>query len=79
MEQPRWGLHARSLLVHLFAVAVNLGFQIIASADVSSKFATDKDRKPDYPLDVHSIYLVKISTRGKIEQNLLTTYEEAMV
>merc|ERR1712088_988934 len=73
------GLHGRSLLVHLFAAAVNLGFQIAASADVSSKFATDSDGNPDYPLDVHSIYLVKMPTQGKIEQNLLPTYQEAMM
>ena len=71
------GLHARSLLVHLFAAAINLGFQIVASADVSSKYAR-RENSPDYPLDVHSIYLVKMPTQGKIEQNLLPTYEEAM-
>merc|ERR1711909_583 len=67
------GLHARSLLVHLFAAALNLGFQIVASADVSSKFAVDGDGKPDYPLDVHSIYLVKMPMQDKLEQNLLPT------
>ena len=71
------GLHARSLLVHLFAAAINLGFQIVASADVSSKYAR-RENSPDYPLDVHSIYLVKMPAQGKIEQNLLPTYEEAM-
>merc|ERR1712172_420980 len=54
------GLHARSILVHLFAAAVNLGFQIVASADVSSKYAPDSNGQPGYPLDVHSIYLVKM-------------------
>merc|ERR550534_917555 len=73
------GLHARSLLVHLFAAAVNLGFQIVASADVSSKFQTDRDGNPEYPLDVHSIYLVKMPMQGKLEQNLLPTYQEAMM
>ena len=73
------GLHARSLLVHLFAAAINLGFQIVASADVSSKFATDGDGNPEYPLDVHSIYLVKMPMQGKLEQSLLPTYQEAMM
>jgi len=73
------GLHARSLLVHLFAAALNLGFQIVASADVSSKFATDSDGNPEYPLDVHSIYLVKMPMQDKLEQNLLPTYQEAMM
>merc|ERR1712192_243221 len=69
------GLHARSLLVQLFAAAINLGFQIVASADDSSKFA-QRDNSPDYPLDVHSIYLVKMPAQGKFEQNLLPTYDE---
>ena len=73
------GLHARSLLVHLFAAAVNLGFQIVASADVSSKFAIDGDGNPDYPLDVHSIYLVKMPMQGKLGQSLLPSYQEAMM
>ena len=84
---PSFNLHARSLLVHLFAAAVHLGFQIVASVDFGTKFAWDSDRllshenpviNPDYPLDVHSIYLLKKPTQGKIEQNLLPTYEEAM-
>jgi len=58
------GLHSRSLLVQLFAAAANLGFQIVASADVSSKFATDGDGIPENPLDVDSIYMVKIPTQG---------------
>lgn len=84
-----WGLHARSLLVNLFAAAFNLGFQIVASADVSSKYATDGDGNPEYPLDVHSIYLVKMPVQGKpadmfqsLRQTMgefsLPTYEEAM-
>ena len=72
------GLHARSLLVQLFAAAIDLGFQIVASADVSSKFAR-RDNKPDYPLDVHSIFLVKMPAQSKTEQNMLPTYEEAMM
>ena len=60
------GLHARSLLVHLFAVAVNLGFQIVASADVSSKHTSQgDDTHPEIPclLDVHSIFLVKMPAK----------------
>jgi len=73
------GLHARSLLVHLFAAAVNLGFQIVASADVSSKSVIDSPGILEYPLDVDSIYLVKIPTQGKLEQSLLSSYQEAMM
>ena len=56
------GLHARGLLVHLFAAAINLGFQIVASADVSSKYArvNHGNQEYTYPVDVHSIYLVKM-------------------
>ena len=78
------GLHARSLLCHLFVAAINLGFQIVASADVSSQFAmknsTEHDpdeliSQPDYPKDVHSIYLVKMPLQGnelptRMEQDL---------
>jgi len=75
------GLHARSLLVHLFAAAINLGFQIVASADVSSKFATDSDNKPLYPLDVHTIYLVKMPTQDTYRniRYLPPSYEDAVI
>merc|ERR1719220_1221993 len=73
------GLHARSLLVHLFAAAVNLGFQIVASADVNSKSAIDGPGILEYPLDVDSIYPVKIPTQGKLEQSLLSSYQKAMM
>jgi len=69
------GLHARSLLVHLFAAAINLGFQIVASTDVSSK---GRKNSSDNLVDVHSIYLIKIPTQRKIEKNLLPTNEEVM-
>merc|ERR1712130_517431 len=82
-----WGLHARSLLLHLFSAAFRLGFQMVASADVSSKYATDGDGNPDYPLDVHSIYLVKMppqekgvldSLRQTVNDFSLPSYEEVM-
>ena len=71
------GLHARSLLVQLFAAAINLGFQIVASADVSSRYRKP-DKGSDYPLDVHSIFLVKMPTQSKIEKNLLPSIEEVI-
>ena len=58
-----WGLHARHLILHLFATAFKLGYQITASADVSSEFATDAQNVPISPLDVHSIFLVKMHTQ----------------
>jgi len=58
-----WGLHARHLLLHLFATLFNLGYQITASADVSSEFAIDAENIPISPLDVHSIFLVKMHTQ----------------
>jgi len=84
-----WGLHARSLLLHLFAAAFSLGFQIAASADVGSMYEYDGDGNPYHPLDVHSIYLVKMPPQGegvfessaqtvKVNDNSLPSYEEAM-
>merc|ERR1711936_1354653 len=73
-----WGLHARSLLLHLFSAAFRLGFQMVASADVSSKFATDGDGNPDHPLDVHSIFLIKMPPQPTFEKDSPPTYEEAM-
>jgi len=58
-----WGLHARHLLLHLFVTAFNLGYQIAASADVSSEFATDTENVPISPLDVHSIFLIKMHSQ----------------
>ena len=72
------GLHARSLLLHLLSAAFSLGFQIVASADVSSKYATDGDGNPDHPLDVHSIFLIKMPPQPKIEKDSPPTYQEAI-
>ena len=61
------GLHAKSLLVQLFAAALNLGFEIAASADVSSAYFQFNDEiyhSPTlFPLDLHSIFLVKMSVQ----------------
>ena len=72
------GLHARSLLLHLLSAAFSLGFQIVASADVSSKYATDGDGNPDHPLDVHSIFLIKMPPQPKFENDSPPTYQEAI-
>lgn len=60
-----WALHARSLLLHLLAAATRLGYRVLVSADVSAKFHRDKDNHPDYPLDVHTIYMVKLAGGGE--------------
>jgi len=57
------GLHAKGLLVHLFAAAINLGFEIAASADVSSAYFQSEDNPEFFPYDVHSIFLVKMSEK----------------
>ena len=71
----------------IFATASSLGFRIVASADVSGKYATDGDGNTIHPLDVHSIYLVKMPPQGKgvfdsLRQTMndfsLPSYEEAM-
>lgn len=54
-----WALHARSMLLHLLNTAHQLGYRLAVSADVSAKYQTDGDGNPEYPLDVHTIYLVK--------------------
>jgi len=41
----------------------NLGYQITASADVSSEFVTDGEGVPISPLDAHSIFHVKMHTQ----------------
>ena len=56
------GLHAKSLLVHLFAAANSLGFEIAASADVCSGYFQSEDNQ-NFPVDVHSIFLVKLSVQ----------------
>ena len=37
--------------------ANSLGWQLVASADVSAKYVR-QENGPDYPIDVHSWYLV---------------------
>lgn len=54
-----WALHARSMLLHLLNTSHQLGYRLAVSADVSAKYQTDGDGNPEYPLDVHTIYLVK--------------------
>ena len=48
------------MLLHLLDASFRLGYRPAVSADVSHKYATDSDGNPDYPLDVHTIYLVKL-------------------
>ena len=60
-----WALHARSLLCHLLANAIRLGYRIVASADISAKHFGNASGA--YPMDVHTIYMVKLPENG--EQN----------
>jgi len=50
-------IHARGTLVHLMAAAASYGWDVVASADVSAKYI-HQENGPDYPVDVHSWYLV---------------------
>ena len=45
-----------------------MGYRPAVSADVSAKYATDGDGNPDYPLDVHTIYLVKQQQQQQQQQ-----------
>ena len=67
-----WALHARSLLLHLLHTTHQLGYRPAVSADVSAKCATDSDGNPVYPLDVHTIYLVRM------EENRPPSYQETV-
>ena len=70
------GLHVRSMLAHLLACSASLGYRAVASGDISARYMTDSDSNPHYPLDVHSIYLVKIDSSS--ESSSPPSYEEVM-
>ena len=54
------GAHGRVLLCHILRVCASIGWFIIVSADVSAKYAK-RDNAPDYPLDVHSWWFMKMA------------------
>merc|ERR1712213_173309 len=56
-QNSSYNLHARSALIHVLKEANSLGWRLVASADVSSKYVT-QENGPDYPIDVHSWYFV---------------------
>lgn len=49
------GIHGRSLMCHLFHVLANHHWRPVTSADVSAKYV-HRDKGPDYPIDVDSIF-----------------------
>jgi len=51
------GYHGRALLLGLLGALTDLGWRLVASADVSAKYI-HQDNGPDYPLDVHSWYFM---------------------
>ena len=68
-----WALHARSLVLHLLATLIRLGYRLAVSADVSARYARNSNRNSSssYPLDVDTIYLVKLdvtATESGVEQ-----------
>ena len=53
------GAHGRVLLLYLLKLCASLGWFIILSADVSAKYV-HQDKGPDYPVDVHSWWFMRI-------------------
>jgi len=53
------GAHGRVLLCHILKVCASIGWFIILSADVSTKY-TESSTKPDYPLDAHSWWFMQV-------------------
>ena len=51
------GIHARSLLCHLFQAFASRNWKPLTSADVSAKYV-HQENGPDYPIDVHSIFFI---------------------
>jgi len=52
-----YNTHARSMMCHLLKAATDRSWQLVCSADVSSKYF-HQDNSKDFPLDVHSWYFV---------------------
>ena len=55
------GYHGRALLMVLLTSFTALGWRLMCSADVSSKYVKQQNG-PDFPLDVHSWYFMYDST-----------------
>ena len=55
------GYHGRALLMALLTSFTALGWRLMCSADVSSKYVHQQNG-PDVPLDVHSWYFMYDST-----------------
>lgn len=53
------GVQGKALLMHLLKKTHELNWQLVASLDVSAKYCHRKNA-PDFPLDVHSWFFVKI-------------------
>ena len=56
------GTHGRVLLCHLLSFCASMGWYIILSADVSAKYHLYRDKSPDYPLDVHSWWFMRMES-----------------
>ena len=55
------GTHGRVLLCHLLSLCASMGWYIILSADVSAQYVS-RDKSPDYPLDVHSWWFMRMES-----------------
>ena len=66
------------MLLHLLAASFQLGYRPAVSANVSAKY----DTHLEYPLDVHTIYLVKLDQQPQVQQqadpDVPPTYDMAM-
>lgn len=56
------GWHSMSMMMNLFAAVERDGWRVICSGDVSAKFVRGGENQPDYSIDTHSWFLMKIET-----------------
>ena len=63
-QNSSFNLHARSMLIMILKEAANLGWRLIASADVSAKFV-HQENGPDYPIDVHSLFFCHMGVSSR--------------
>lgn len=53
------GAHGRVLIKYLVKLCAQLGWFLILSADISAKWV-HQDKGPDYPIDVHSLWFMRM-------------------
>lgn len=63
-QNSSYNLHARSMLIMVLKEAANLGWRLVASADVSAKYV-HQENGPDYPIDVHSLFFCQMGVSSR--------------